>query len=876
MKRAVVLYSVVLVLSVFVAAQRLPQTAVPDNYNLTFAPDFSKDNFAGDEVIQVRVLKPVSEIVLNAAEIEFGEAIISSHGASQTATVRVDPATETVMLAVGHELQPGPASIHIKYTGILNDQLRGFYRGKDAEGRKYAMTQFESTDARRAFPCFDEPAYKATFDITLTIDKDLIAIANTKSISDTPGPGDKHTVRFATSAKMSSYLAAFAVGHFEYIEGSADGIPIRVYTMPGKKELGRFALETTEFTLKYYDRYFGIKYPYGKLDLLSVPDFSAGAMENIGLITSRDILLEVDEKHTSLGQKKGVAITITHEIAHQWFGDLVTMQWWDDVWLNEGFATWMEGKPVDAWHPEWGTGLDEFSRGDALTTLGALSIDSLASTRSIHQPADTPAQIQELFDGIAYGKAASVLRMLEAYLGPETFRAGVDAYLKQYEYANATAEDFWNTLAKVSKKPVDKIMPTFVTQPGVPMVSIKTQCSSGSTGVSLAQRRYFYDRTLFNSANDQLWQVPVCLKTSGKAANQCVLLTEHQQNFSIPGCAAWVLANAGSNGYYRSGYQPEAVQALARDAETGLTPLERIGLTADTWAAVRIGQQPIGDFLVLTQGMQNDRVAAVRKLQFGYLDTIGNTLVSDDDHASYQHWVRAILAPLAREIGWVRKPNESDDTKDLRASLMTALGDTAAEPDTIAEARKLAQQALENPASVESALASAAFTVAARSGDAALYEKLLAATKSAKTPEQYYLYLFALSGFRDPQLLQRTLDLALSSDVRSQDKLNLIGAVIAKPAGQKLSWDFVRSHWNDVEKAGGPFASASIEGDTASFCSAELRDQVQEFFAAHKVASGERTLKQSLERINNCIELKSSQSNQLASWLQKQSSSAGD
>jgi aminopeptidase N len=876
MKRISWLFTCVLLFISVAGAQRLPQIATPENYKLTFTPNLNRGNFAGDEAIQVNLLKPTSQIVLNSADIDFQQASISSGGVTQKAAVTFDKEKEMVTLAVEKLLTAGPATVHIQYTGILNSEMRGFYMGKDDQGRKYAATQFESTDARRAFPSFDEPAYKATFDITVIADSGHTVISNTKATSDTPGPGpNKHTVRFSTSPRMSSYLAAVAVGQFEYIEGSADGIPIRIYSTPGKKQLSKFALEATENFIRYFDQYFAIKYPYGKLDIIGLPDFSAGAMENIALITSREALLQLDDQQASLGQRKAVAITISHEVAHQWFGDLVTMQWWDDIWLNEGFATWMEGKPVEAWKPEWNPLLDEVSGGGGiLTTIGALNVDSLATTRAIQHPAETPDQIQELFDGIAYGKTAAVLRMLEAYLGPETFRAGVNEYLKQHAYGNSTADDFWSTLASVSKKPVDTIMPTFVKQPGVPMLSINAQCVGNSTTVSLAQQRYFFDRTLFNAGSDQLWQVPVCTRTSSEKAGKCELLTKKEDTFTLPGCPSWVLANAGGTGYYRSGYRPAAVRALAQDAGAALTPLERIILITDTWAAVRVGRQPVGDYLILAEGLQSDRTDAVLGLVFNQLTFIGRYLVNENDGGRYQAWVRSLLAPIVKEVGWEPKPGESESQKDLRANLLQVLGSTGHDPEALAEAHKLTGQALENPASVESSLAGAAFGLAAEDGDSALYDKLMAGMKSAKTPEQFYLYFYTLSSFSNPQLLQRTLNYAISPDVRSQDSLGLIGAVMANSAGQKLAWDFVRSHWTDVEKAGGPFASAQIVTSAGSFCSAALRDEVKDFFSAHKVAAAERSFGQSMERINNCVDLKSQQSNQLASWLESQNGGA--
>ncbi len=868
MKR--ILASLVFVLATFsmAIAQRLPDVATPENYKLTFSPDLEKATFNGDETISIRVLKSTSQITLNAADIDFHEVSITSGRATQKATATPDKDKEMVVLSVDKPLSAGAATIHITYSGILNSEMRGLYIGKDDHGRKYAASQFESTDARRAFPSFDEPDYKATFDITAVADKGLVAISNSKVLSDTAGPGDKHTVKFATSPKMSSYLAALVVGNFEYIEGEADGIPIRVYSTPGKKEMGKFALETAEHVLSYYDKYFSIKYPYGKLDLIGIPDFSAGAMENTGCITFREVILLIDEQHGSVGLKKEIASVIAHEMAHQWFGDLVTMKWWDDIWLNEGFATWMSSKPIEAWKPEWNFNLDDVSDTDR-----TLNTDSLANTRPIHQAAETPAQIQELFDGIAYGKAAAVLRMLEAYLGEQTFRAGVNAYIQKHQYANATADDFWDAQAKTSKKPVDQIMPTFVKQAGVPVVDVKSQCSGSSTTVTMDQRRYFYDREKFNAPNDELWQVPLCMKSS-TGAHGCELLSKKEQSLTLKGCSTWVLANAGATGYYRVGYQPDAVKALASDAESKLTPAERIALQSDIWASVRVGREPVGDYLAFARGLQSDRDRAVLQDVLDRLNFIGNYLVTDSDRDSYRLWLRQYLNPMLKDVGWEPKPGESDEQKALRSRLYGALGFDARDPEVMAQAQKVADKALANPDSVDRELAFGAFGVAALNGDQAFYDKLMAALKNPKSPEEYYLYLFTLGQFGNPALLTRTLDYAVSPDVRSQDALGLIARVMHNPAGQKLAWDFILAHWDAVQKAGGPFASAEIVGATQSFCDAHMRDQVTDFFSAHKIAAAERTFRQSIERINNCVDLKSQQEPQLSSWLGQHGSSA--
>jgi aminopeptidase N/puromycin-sensitive aminopeptidase len=869
MKRILVVLASVLTTLSLAAAQRLPEVAVPENYKLSFTPDLDKATFEGDETISIRVLKSTSEITLNAADIDFHEVTITSGGAMQKASGTYDKEKEMVVLTVAKSLPAGPATIHITYAGILNSEMRGFYLGKDEQGRKYAATQFESTDARRAFPSFDEPAYKATFDISTVADNGQVAISNAKVISDTPGPGDRHTVHFATSPKMSSYLAALVVGNFEYIEGEADGIPIRVYTTPGKKEMGKFALETAEHVLSYYDKYFSIKYPYGKLDLVGIPDFSAGAMENAGCITFREVLLEIDEKQGSVDLKKTIASVVAHEMAHQWFGDLVTMKWWDDIWLNEGFATWMSSKPIEAWKPEWNFNLDDVSN-----TGGTMNTDSLASTRPIHQAAETPAQIQELFDGIAYGKAAAVLRMLEAYLGEQTFRAGVNAYIQKHQYANATEADFWDAQTKTSKKPVDQIMPTFVKQAGVPIIDVKSQCSGASTTVSVEQRRYFYNREKFEAANDQLWKVPMCMKSS-TGAEKCELLTKKEATFTLPGCSTWVLANAGATGYYRAGYQPDAVRALANDAESKLSPAERIALQTDIWASVRVGREPVGDYLALAQGLGSDRTRAVMDDVLGRLNFIGRYLVTESDRDSYRAWMRGYLAPMLKDVGWEAKPGESDEQRTLRSRMLNALGYDARDPKVLAEARKVADKALEDPSSVDRQVATGAMGLAALNGGEDFYDRVMAALKNAKSPEEYYMYLFTLPEFSDSKLLQRTLDYALSPDVRSQDALGVISSVMNNPEGQKQAWDFVLAHWDAVQKAGGPFASGRIVGATSSFCDAHMRDQVVEFFAAHKVEAAERTYRQSVERINNCVDLKSRQEPQLASWLGQHGSSVG-
>jgi len=468
-----------------------------------------------------------------------------------------------------------------------------------------------------------------------------------------------------------------------------------------------------------------------------------------------------------------------------------------------------------------------------------------------------------------------VLRMLESYLGEETFRAGVNAYLKQHQYANATAADFWDAQAKTSNKPVDKVMPTFVRQAGEPIVDVKAQCSGGSTNVTLTQQRYFFDRAKLAESSDQRWQIPICLNGSEGGAAKCVLLTRREETFTLPGCSNWVLANAGATGYYRVGYQQDAVRALATDAETKLTPAERIAVQNDIWASVRVGREPVGDYLAYAHGLQSDRNRAVLEDVLGRLNYIGQYLVSENDRDAFRSWLQQFLTPMMNDVGWQPKQSDTDEQKTLRSRLFSAMGYDARDPQALAEARKLADKALADPSSVDHEIAGGAFALAALNGDSEFYDKLMAALKKPKSPEEYYMYFFTLPQFTDPKLLQRTLDYAISPDVRSQDALSLVTSVMQNPTGEKQAWDFIQTHWDAVAKAGGPFASAQVVGATSAFCDANMRDQVTTFFAAHKVAAAERTYKQAIERINNCIDLKSQQEPQLASWLGQHGNAGG-
>ncbi|HKF22361.1 MAG TPA: M1 family aminopeptidase [Candidatus Angelobacter sp.] len=870
-------------LPLLAVGQRLPGGVTPDHYDVTFTPDLAKASFAGEETIQVKILNRTSTVTLNSIEIEIQEASITQGETTQPAQMTFAPEQEQVKLDVPAALEAGPASIHIKFTGTLNDKLRGFYLAK-TRLRNYAVTQFEATDARRAFPSFDEPALKATFAITLIIDRADTAISNGHIMADVSGPGaDKHTVKFSTTPKMSTYLVAMAVGDFECSESRADNVPIRVCGTTDKKPLQAAALRYAGEILKYYNQYYGTPYPFGKLDIVGAPDFEAGAMENTAAIFYRESLLFIDDKNSSVESHQAVFEVLAHEMAHQWFGDLVTMKWWDNIWLNEGFATWMALKPSQALHPEWNATLDAVKETDQ-----ALTLDALTNTHPIRAKAETPDEINELFDPISYQKGASVLRMVEAYVSPEVFRRGVNSYLRKFAYSNASSEDFWTAIMIASGgRPVDKIMPGFVEQPGEPLVKVQAACitppqqpaskpkkgkrarrpiqAHPKTEITLSQERFFGDGK--QDTSGKLWTIPVCIK-SGDNKPFCQLLSEKRQVVPMVGCAPWVFTNANAVGYYRTQYDPELLRKLT-DATRDLSTAERISLVQDESALVKSGSDKVGSLLDLISALSSDQENSVVDSYVPALELINNYLVTPSDREAFHAWIRVTFRPMMAKVMWKPMAGESDDTKELRAALAKILGLLGEDPDAVRESTKLARQYLQDPQSVDATLARVVLRVAARYGDSQLLDDYLAALKRMDQPEQFYNVGGALSDFRGDPLVERVLQVAVSEETRSQDAPFAIAAVLGNPDNQNFAWPWVKAHWPDVEKKVTMSSGAAIVAAARYACDAGTRDDVQKFFAEHKVASSERVLKQATENIDACINLRNRQQNSLASWLEQ-------
>ncbi len=852
-------FALTLAASTQLPAQRLYRNAIPSNYQLTLTPDLKAATFTGKETIDLTVVEPTTTITLNALEIEFKGVSATIGNKTLPAKVALNAEKEQATFTFANSLPAGPVKLHIDYSGILNVKLRGFYLSKTAK-RNYAVTQFESTDARRAYPSFDEPAFKATFEITLIVDDGDTAISNSPIASDTPGPvAGKHTIKFEPTVKMSTYLVAFLVGDFQCSSGEADGVAIRVCSTPDKVALTHYGVGVAEYVLKYYDNYFGIHYPLKKLDLIGIPDFEAGAMENFGAITYRETALLIDEKTASLGTREEVDLVIAHEMAHQWFGDLVTMKWWNNIWLNEGFATWMEHKPVMHQHPEWNIDQQMASELD-----GTLNLDSQPTTRAIRADATTRAEIEQMFDGISYGKGGAVLHMVENYLGEETFRKGVHNYLAAHEFSNATAEDFWNAQTATSGKPVDRIMESFIAQPGVPLVTFG-EPQNGR--VSVEQHR-FYSVASITPDMKQKWTIPVCF-FDGNNGKVCKIVAPDTTALDVPKNALF-FSNAGGAGFYRSAYPAAVYNKILDQAEGKLSPVERIAFAGDEWAQVRADKATVGDYLNLVAAMKADPEQEVLGSILGGVQSIyGRVAATQEEKDALKTWIEKTFAPVYAKLP-PPSPNDTPNTIKMRSSLFGILGLYGDDPAVLSEAAEITQKYFADPTSVDPTLAQTAVIITVQHGDANLYEMLQKTYETATVPEMQEGSLRMMAMFNDPALLKRALDYALTDKVRNQDSLIQFAIGLQRDQTREFTWKYIQENWHKVQKEITPEMGSAVVGTTGGFCSAADRDSVESFFKAHPVPDTDRALKHAIESIDGCIEFRSQQEDNLKKWIAAQ------
>ena len=835
----------------------LPSNVKPSKYRLTLQPDLNTFTFKGEQTVDIEIVEPTARIVLNAAELEISGVTLRRNGSeTSTHSVSLDADTETVTLDFGRTLSHGRAQLEMEFAGILNDRLVGFYRSEyqDAEGqtRHLATTQFEATDARRAFPCWDEPAQKAVFDVTLIFDDAYQAVSNTPIVEESsPAPGLR-SVRFGETPIMSTYLLAFVVGDLVSVEAdAADGTRVGIWTTRGKENQAGFALDTSVKLLGYFNEYFGIPYPLPKLDHIAIPDFAAGAMENWGAVTYRETALLVDPENSSAGTRQRVAEVVAHEMAHMWFGDLVTMEWWDDLWLNESFASWMGTKAVDWLFPEW----EMWTQFVNMDTNRALSLDGLKNSHPIEQEVKNPAEVSQLFDAISYSKGGSVIRMLENFLGPEVFQGGLYRYLKGHEYGNARTQDLWEALEEESGLPVTNIMDSWVKQTGYPVLQVQAARSEDEVQVSLSQERFVYDRLLGEEEpNPEVWQVPVTVSAPG-ASSASMVMEAKEAAVSLPAASPandWYKVNADQTGFYRVNYTNEDWQRLApaiRSLELPAT--DRLGIQNDAYALSRAGLLPITQFLELAGSYAGETDASVWSDLASNLRDIEQLIADQPVRPAYQRFGRELFAPAARRAGWTPRPDDGHLDSLLRSTVLGQSG-TYNDPETLAQATDLFQRYLSDPDAVHPDLRGVVFSLAAQAGDRATYDQLWELEERARLQEEKIRLLLAMSRFQDVNLLNDTLERSLSSKVRSQDTITVVAGVAANPAGRGPAWEFVKSNWAEFDRryGGGGFGLMRLVSIVNGFTTEEGMADVEKFFTDNPAPAAERTIRQALERMS--------------------------
>lgn len=810
----------------------------PINYTLTFEPHFKNFTFSGNEVIDVKASKPINTIILHAAELKIKSCHILWSGQKIGTKTRFDEKNESLEIKIQKKIK-GRAKILIDFTGILNDRLVGFYRSqyKDKLGKTkfLATTQFEAADARRTFPCWDEPAVKAAFDISIITEKNHTAISNTNVISKKK-LGDKVLYTFAKTPVMSTYLVYLGVGEFEFLSSKIGKTTIRVVTTKGNSKKGKFALDLCKRLIVSYENYFGIKYPLPKLDLIAVPDFASGAMENWGAITFRETILLYDPKTSSTQTKQFIASVVSHELAHQWFGNLVTMKWWNDLWLNESFATFMATKFVDKFYPEWKL-WDQFLE-DTMNT--AMNLDALHSSHPIDVKVKSPSEIREIFDAISYDKGGCVLRMLEGFVTEKTFRTGLRKYLKKFSYKNAKGDDLWNEIGKEAGIPVRTMVNSWLRQVGFPLVEVQRLDSK----LVLKQKRFVYEK---KGKQKGLWHIPISITQDHKTINKLVTKTQEVvQIKQIP-----LIINSNRSGFYRVKYSDDLLYSLQGPVlKKSLSHIDRWSLQNDLFALCVSGDGMCRSYLDFTTAYVNEddyitRSNIASNLYFLYQKT-------HDEPFSYtiKDMTHIFFKTIFLQLGWDAKKNEPHTNTLLRSFVLGTLGKLD-DDEVIYEANKRFEQYLKNPLSVNPDIQDALFSIVARDGDAKTYQRLLGLYKSVKTQEEKIRFLGALCSFKDEGLLLDTLEFSQSKEVRSQNMHLPIMRVAANPYGKKILWPWLKKNWKSIRTKVGPGSPLlnRIVSSISSVADASMEKEIRQFFKANPTPGTERTLEQTLERM---------------------------
>jgi len=812
----------------------------PTNYNLTFEPDLKKFTFTGLEIISINCKKAVNVIQMNSAELKIKSCIVKSDGKIIESSIKTNEKKEELEIKLKQKIR-GLCTVHLEFEGILNDRLLGFYRSKYQQNGKtkyLATTQFEAADARRAFPCWDEPEAKATFDISIIADNKFTAISN-MPVKTKKKIGNKTTYHFQKTPNVSTYLIYLGVGEFEYLTGKAGKIQIRVVTTKGNTSKGKFSLELGKKLLISYEKYFGIKFPLPKLDLIAVPDFAAGAMENWGAITFRETILLYDSKTSSTRTKQFIAEVISHEIAHMWFGNLVTMKWWNDLWLNESFATFMATKFVDKFYPEWDL-WNQFVE-DAMNV--AMGLDSLKTTHPIDVQVNSPAEIREIFDAISYDKGGCVLRMLENYVGEPNFQRGLKKYLSDFKYKNAKGQDLWDAIGKASKMPVTSMINTWLKQPGFPLVEI----NQNGDNLKIQQKRYLLESD--SKFSKGLWSIPLSLGLEKEISN--TLFSKKSMSVKLPKNSIGFVANYGRKGFYRVKYDEGILLDLKMLVdEKRIPPIDRWAVQNDLFSLCVSGDEQVRNYLDFSDAYFDEdsylaSVNVAHNLASLYFRTYDEKFV--EEIRSYAiNYFRKILSNL----GW--EPRKTDKHTDalLRSFTISVLGkmnDDVVTDQAIEKYKKF----LKSPRSLSPDLIEPICSIAAWNGNSKTFNELKKLYLNSKTMEEKLRFLGAMCGFQDKVLLTKTLDFSQTSEVRSQNMQLPIMKIAANPYGEKVLWPWLKKNWKKLNKKvghGNPLFNR-IVASIAGVADDSMEKEIKLFFKKNPTPGTERTQKQTLERI---------------------------
>ena len=829
---------------------RLGHAIRPVRYVLELAPDLPAAQFSGQVTINLLVEQHTDVIVCNALDLVVSAARVQLHNGQEIDVTSIDyqPETERVSFTLASELPLGAADLIIDFSGELNDKLRGFYRSTftDSEGKEQiiATTQFEATDARRAFPCWDEPEHKATFAISLIVDETLTALSNAQEISRSAHSPGKVRVQFAETMVMSTYLVAFVVGPLDVTDvRMVDGIPLRVAAPRGKTHLTDWALDCGEFGLRYFADYYGIPYPGDKLDLVAVPDFAFGAMENLGCVTFRETLLLVDPQTTTQSELLNVTDVIFHELAHMWFGDLVTMKWWNGIWLNEAFATFMELMATDAYRPDW-----ERWVTFGLARTAAFDTDALQTTRPIEYPVISPADAEGMFDILTYEKGAAVVRMLEQYLGAGAFQAGIARYLQQHAYGNTETTDLWDAIEESANQPVRRIMDSWIFNGGFPTISAEI-VNDGRT-LRLSQRRCRYiddNETDATASEDVTWLVPaiISFRTSHdrNPIVEKVLIDQPVVDIDLLDAVLWVQVNAESTGFYRARYAHDLLESLLRHIDE-LSGLERYALIDDLWASVLAGDLEAHDFVDALQAFRNETDLSVWQRIIAGLHQC-ERLCSEEAKAGFRAAATNLLRPISERLGTEPIEGESDRQNALRGVIFEAMGVVAHDADSRARAKVLLNVDDFHP---DPSLVAASVNIVAAHGTTQDFDDFVARMNSATTPQEQLRFLNALADFPGEDEMLRFLGMCLTDQVRTQNAPLVLRRALTNKTQGTIAWRFITENWNELTtRLPSNSISRMCEG-VRSLPASEVSN-VLAFFASHPVPQGERIIAQHCEKL---------------------------